>query len=228
VSSEQYGRGDFIGRPVAAGIYGMVRIKICGITNLEDAQLAAQLGADALGFIFYPQSLRAVAPDTARAIIAQLPPFVTSVGVFVDEEAAVVRDLAARVGLDWLQLHGQESPEYCRSLGRRVIKGFRIKDANSLAELAAYDGAAQALLLDTYKKGQTGGTGESFDWRLAQDARQFGPIILAGGLTPDNVARAVEIAQPQAVDVASGVEATPGKKDVEKLRAFFSAVASSQ
>jgi phosphoribosylanthranilate isomerase len=206
----------------------MVRIKICGITNLEDAQLAAQLGAHALGFIFYAKSPRCVPPEAARDIIVQLPPFVTSVGVFVDEEAAVVRDLAARVGLDWLQLHGQETPEYCRSLGRRVIKGFRIKNEDSLAALAAYRGAAQALLLDTYKKGQTGGTGESFDWRLAQDARQFGPIILAGGLTPDNVARAVEIAQPQAVDVASGVETAPGKKDVEKLRAFFSAVASSQ
>ena len=202
----------------------MIRIKICGITNLEDARLAVGLGADALGFIFYPKSPRKVAPEAAREIIAQLPPLVLSVGVFVDEDAATVRDLAARVGLDWLQLHGQETPEYCRSLGRRVIKGFRIKDANSLADLAAYRGAAQALLLDTYKTGQTGGTGESFDWRLAQDARPFGPIILAGGLTPDNVARAVAIAQPQAVDVASGVEAAPGKKDVEKLRAFFAGV----
>ncbi len=110
----------------------MVRIKICGITNLEDALLAAELGADALGFIFYPKSPRKVAPETAREIIAQLPPFVASVGVFVDEEAAVVQDLAARVGLDWVQLHGQESPDYCRSLGRRVIKGFRIQDENSL------------------------------------------------------------------------------------------------
>ena len=202
----------------------MVRIKICGITNLEDALLAAGLGADALGFIFYPKSPRKVAPDMARAIIAQLPPFVTTVGVFVDEDAALVRDLAARVGLDWLQLHGQESPEYCRSLGRRVIKGFRIRDENSLLDLAAYRGAAQALLLDTYKQGQAGGTGETFDWRLAKEARQFGPIILAGGLNPDNVARAIEMAQPQAVDVGSGVETAPGKKDPEKLKRFFAAV----
>ena len=202
----------------------MVRIKICGITNLEDALLAAGLGADALGFIFYPQSPRKVAPDMARAIIAQLPPFVTTVGVFVDEDAATVRDLAARVGLDWLQLHGQESPEYCRSLGRRVIKGFRIRDEKSLEDLAAYRGAAQALLLDTYKQGQTGGTGETFDWRLAKEARQFGPIILAGGLNPDNVARAIEMAQPQAVDVGSGVETAPGKKDPEKLKRFFAAI----
>ena len=202
----------------------MVRIKICGITNPEDALLAAELGADALGFIFYPPSPRSVAPDAARAIIAQLPPLVTTVGVFVDEDAAAVRDLAARLGLDWVQLHGQEPPEYCRSLGRRVIKGFHILDENSLASLPAYRGAAQALLLDTYKKGQTGGTGETFDWHLANEARKYGPIILAGGLNPDNVARAVDTAQPQAVDVASGVEAAPGKKDPEKLKKFFAAL----
>jgi phosphoribosylanthranilate isomerase len=206
----------------------MVRIKICGITNLKDALLAAALGADALGFIFYPRSPRALAPETARDIIAQLPPFITTVGVFVDEEAATVRELAARVGLDWLQLHGNESPEYCRSLGRRVIKGFRIKNQSSLADLAVYRDAVRALLLDTYIKGLPGGTGESFDWQLAREARQFGPIILAGGLTPDNVAQAVTTALPVAVDVASGVEAAPGKKDPEKLRAFFEAVVSSQ
>jgi phosphoribosylanthranilate isomerase len=202
----------------------MVRIKICGITNLEDARLAADLGAQALGFNFYPLSPRKVDPEAARAIIAQLPPLVLSVGVFVDEDAGVVRDLAARVGLDWVQLHGQESPEYCRSLGRRVIKAFRIKDAASLAFLAVYQGAAQALLLDTYRTGQVGGTGETFDWQLARRAHEYGRIILAGGLTPENVAQAIKIAQSQAVDVASGVEAAPGKKDPEKLRKFIAAV----
>ncbi|MFH1595999.1 MAG: phosphoribosylanthranilate isomerase [Pseudomonadota bacterium] len=202
----------------------MVRIKICGITNLEDALLAADLGADALGFVFYPNSPRKVEPAMARAIIAQLPPLVTTVGVFVDEDAAAVRELAARVGLDWVQLHGQESPDYCRSLGRRVIKGFRIQDQHSLSALAAYRGAAQALLLDAYKKGQIGGTGETFNWALARKAQKYGPIILAGGLNPDNVARAIETAQPQAVDVASGVETAPGKKDPEKLKRFFAAV----
>jgi phosphoribosylanthranilate isomerase len=202
----------------------MVKIKICGITNLEDALLAAELGADALGFIFYPKSPRHVAPETAREIIAQLPPFVASVGVFVDEAAAVVQELAARVGLDWVQLHGQESPEYCRNLGRRVIKGFRIRDAESLRPLADYREAAQALLLDTYKQGQVGGTGTVFDWRLAREAKQFGRIILAGGLTPENVAQAIAAAQPQAVDTASGTEAAPGRKDPAKLRAFFKAV----
>jgi len=206
----------------------MVRVKICGITNLEDALLAAELGADALGFIFYAKSPRKVAPETARAIIAQLPPFVAAVGVFVDETAAVVQELAPRVGLDWIQLHGQESPEYCRTLGRKVIKGFRIQDENSLLWLADYQGAAQAMLLDTYKKGQVGGTGERFDWRLAREAKKYGQIILAGGLTPDNVAQAIRVAQPQAVDTASGTEAAPGRKDVEKLRAFFKAVKNEQ
>jgi phosphoribosylanthranilate isomerase len=204
----------------------MVKIKICGITNLDDALLAAELGADALGFIFYPKSPRKVAPEAAREIIAQLPPLVVSVGVFVDEAAAVVRDLADRVGLDWIQAHGQESPEYCRNLGRRVIKGFRIKDESSLHELEAFRGAAQAFLLETYKKGRVGGTGEIFDWRLAREAKKFGRIILAGGLTPKNVAQAIATAQPQAVDTASGTEAVPGKKDPAKLRAFFKAVRS--
>jgi phosphoribosylanthranilate isomerase len=206
----------------------MIKIKICGITNLEDALLAAALGADALGFIFYPKSPRKLVPEVAREIIAQLPPFVASVGVFVDEAAAVVQDLAAKVGLDWVQLHGQESPEYCRNLGRRVIKGFRIQDENSLRELAPYRDAVQAFLLDTYKKGQVGGTGEVFDWHLAREAKKFGRIILAGGLTPENVSRAIAIAEPAAVDAASGTEAAPGQKDPVKLRAFFQAVSNKQ
>jgi phosphoribosylanthranilate isomerase len=202
----------------------MVRIKICGITNLEDALLAASLGAHALGFIFYPPSPRSVAPEAAREIISQLPPLVLTVGVFVDEEAAKVREMAAAVGLDWLQLHGQESPEYCRSLGRRVIKAFRIQDEASLAHLAAYRGAAQAFLLDAYRPGRMGGTGETFDWRVAREAQKYGPIILAGGLTPENVNQAIKMAAPQAVDVSSGAETAPGKKDPAKLRAFFAAV----
>jgi phosphoribosylanthranilate isomerase len=204
----------------------MVRIKICGITNLEDALLAAELGADALGFIFYPQSPRYVAPETAREIIAQLPPFVAAVGVFVDEAAAVVEGLAVRAGLDWVQLHGQESPDYCRNLGRKVIKAFRIQDEDSLRLLGDYRGAAQALLLDTYKKGQVGGTGEVFDWHLARKAKQYGALILAGGLNPGNVAMAIATALPAAVDAASGTEAAPGKKDPAKLRAFIKAVSS--
>jgi phosphoribosylanthranilate isomerase len=211
---------------VVARSEDMVRIKICGITNLEDALLAAALGADALGFIFYAKSPRSVAPEAARAIIAHLPPFVAAVGVFVDEEVAVVQDLATRVGLDWVQLHGAESPEYCRSLGCRVIKAFRIQDDASLRQVEPYRDAAQALLLDTYKKGQVGGTGEVFDWHLAREAKKYGRIILAGGLTAANVAQAIATAQPDAVDAASGTEAAPGRKDATKLRAFFTAVRS--
>ncbi|MBM4295217.1 MAG: phosphoribosylanthranilate isomerase [Deltaproteobacteria bacterium] len=202
----------------------MVRVKICGITNLEDALLAAELGADALGFIFYPPSPRAIESDAARTIITQLPPFVTTVGVFVDEDAATVTELAALVVLDWIQLHGSEGPDYCLGLERRVIKAFRVRDESSFGEMEKYRGAVQALLLDTYKPGHVGGTGETFNWDLARRAKQYGPIILAGGLTPDNVARAIQTVQPQAVDVGSGVEAFPGKKDPDKLRAFFNAI----
>jgi phosphoribosylanthranilate isomerase len=149
---------------------------------------------------------------------------VLTVGVFVDEEADVVREISATVGLDWVQLHGQEPPEYCRSLGRRVIKGFRIKDLSSLSVLPDYRGAVQAFLLDTYRPGTPGGTGETFDWEVARQAKQHGPIILAGGLTPANVAQAIGVAQPAAVDVASGVEKEAGKKDPEKLKNFIEIV----
>ena len=199
----------------------MMRIKICGITNLLDARLAADLGAHALGFIFYPKSPRSVRPEVAREIIDNLPPFVMTVGVFVDEEAETVRGIAETAGLDWVQLHGKESPEYCCELGRRVIKGFHIKDASSMSLLPDYQGSVQAFLLDTYKAGTAGGTGETFDWDLARQAGELGPIILAGGLTPANVAQAIKAAKPAAVDVASGVEALPGKKDPVKLREFF-------
>jgi phosphoribosylanthranilate isomerase len=202
----------------------MVRVKICGITNLGDALLAADLGAYALGFIFYRKSPRAVTVERARHIIAQLPPFVATVGVFVDEDSAKIREIASLVGLDWIQLHGSESPDYCRSLGRRVIKGFRVKGAETFTQLTEYQGAAQAFLLDAYKPGILGGSGETFDWELARQIKKCGFIVLAGGLTPDNVAKAILIAQPAGVDVASGVEAVPGKKDPEKLRAFFEAV----
>jgi phosphoribosylanthranilate isomerase len=204
----------------------MVRVKICGITNPEDAWLAADLGAQALGFIFYPKSPRSIKPEAARDIIKILPPLVLSVGVFVDEEAGVVREVAATVGLDWVQLHGQESPQYCRALKRRVIKGFRVQDESSLDILPNYRDAVQAFLLDTYRPGTPGGTGETFDWGLARKARDYGPVILAGGLTAANVGQAITVAQPAAVDVASGVEAAPGVKDPEKLRAFFEAVGS--
>lgn len=201
-----------------------MRVKICGITNLDDALLAAELGADALGFIFYPKSPRGVTPDVARQIIAQLPPLVLSVGVFVNEDAALVLEVAEMVRLDWLQLHGEEPPNYCRYLNRNVLKAIRVRDRQSLAQMQPYQGIVRAFLLDTYASGQHGGTGQSFDWTLAREAQAYGPVVLAGGLRPDNVAAALRAASPQAVDVASGVEAAPGRKDPEKLRAFFGAV----
>ncbi|MBW1992779.1 MAG: phosphoribosylanthranilate isomerase [Deltaproteobacteria bacterium] len=202
----------------------MVRIKICGITNLADALLAAGLGAHALGFIFYEKSPRYVAPDEARQIIRQLPPFVATVGVFVDEDPGRVREIASLAGLDWLQLHGSESPDYCRGLSARVIKGFRVKGEEISAQVRAYQGTVQAFLLDAYRPGTPGGTGATFDWHLAKQVKRYGPIILAGGLNPENVAEAIRTVRPWAVDVASGVEASPGKKDRQKLREFIETV----
>ena len=203
----------------------MIHVKICGITNLEDAQLAAELGAQALGFIFYPKSPRAITPAAARQIIAQLPPLVLSVGVFVNEPAALVMEVAEMVRLDWVQLHGEEPPDYCRFLSRNVLKAIPVKDRSSLERMKQYQGCVRAFLLDTHKSGQKGGTGESFDWSLARQAKEYGSIVLAGGLNPENVAAAIREVSPLAVDVASGVEAAPGKKDHARLRAFFQAVA---
>ena len=203
-----------------------MHIKICGITNLEDALLAAELGANALGFIFYAKSPRAIKPEAARQIIAQLPPMVLSVGVFVNEAAALVLEVAEMVRLDWVQLHGEEPPEYCRFLSRNILKAIAVQDQSSLDRMKQYQGCVRAFLLDTHKSGQKGGTGESFDWSLAREAKKHGSIVLAGGLNPENIAAAMREASPLAVDVASGVEAAPGKKDPARLRAFFQAVAA--
>ncbi|MCL4534758.1 MAG: phosphoribosylanthranilate isomerase [Bacteroidetes bacterium] len=198
-----------------------VKVKVCGITSLEDALAALQAGADALGFIFVPDTPRCVAPGLVREIVEQLPPFVTKVGVFADADLEHVRETMAECGLDLAQLHGGESPAYCEALFPRDIKSFRVKDAGSLAEMDRYPAAA--YLLDTYVAGVPGGTGRSFDWRLARGAAAQRPIVLSGGLTPENVAEAVRTARPYAVDVGSGVEARPGVKDHEKLRAFVQA-----
>lgn len=199
----------------------MVRIKICGITNWEDACLAVELGADALGFIF-AKSPRKVTPDTAKAIISQLPPLVSKVGIFLDHQEEEVKGIAEYCRLDGLQFHGQESPSYCGQFGQKVIKAFRIRDANDLKALSLYK--VDAFLLDTFDESLPGGTGKTFDWNLAVEAKKNGKIILSGGLNPDNVFSAIKQVQPYAVDVSSGVELAPGKKDPEKLRAFFEAV----
>ncbi len=200
----------------------MVKVKICGITDLADAQAAVAAGADALGFVFYEQSPRNVSPQKAAAIIAQLPPFVQTVGLFVDEEAERVNWTANFCGLDLIQLHGAESVDYCLDINRRVIKAFRVKEAASLAGIGRY--AVAGYLLDAWSPDAPGGTGLTFDWSLVQTAAGSRPIILAGGLTPENVRAAVRIVQPYAVDVSSGVEAAPGRKDYQKLQDFVAAV----
>jgi len=198
----------------------MVRVKICGITRIRDALWAVRCGVDALGFIF-AESPRRVSPEKAKAIIDTLPPFVQAVGVFVDERLRTLLDIAIFCGLDLVQLHGEETPDYCRNLPFSAIKAFRIRDPLSLSAISPYRGVVKGAVLDTYHSVKKGGTGESFDWKLAVKARKYGiPIILSGGLTPENVQQAVRMVRPYAVDVNSGVENRPGKKDavlVERL-----------
>jgi phosphoribosylanthranilate isomerase len=196
-----------------------MRIKICGITNTEDALYAAGCGADALGFIFYPESPRHITPDKAASIISQLPPFITTVGVFVNEAPDRIMEIIQITGIKAVQLHGNESPEICAKFAS-VIKSFRIKDITDLKQLAEYSGAA-ACLLDTYSEAEYGGTGRIFNWDIAVEAKKMCRIILAGGLTPDNVAEAVRYVRPYAVDVSSGVEAEKGKKDLKKVKKFI-------
>lgn len=198
-----------------------VRIKICGITNAEDALLAAGLGADALGFIFYTKSRRGVTIPAAAEICRQLPPFVSRVGVFVDESEPVIREAIAACRLTAVQLHGDEPPSFCRRFAVPVIKAVRVRDTASISAAAGYE--VDALLLDTYTAASHGGTGQTFDWSLAVRAKSLGrPVILSGGLTADNVAGAIRMVQPYAVDVASGVERAPGRKDAVQLGRFIS------
>ena len=199
-----------------------VKVKICGITNSADAEAAVSAGADALGFIFCESSPRFVSLEMAARICANIPPFILKVGVFVDPDENLVLGALSDCGLSLLQFHGNESPEFCRQFGAMSMKAFRIKDASSLQALPSY--ATDAWLLDTYSPHQIGGTGETFNWDLAIEARKLGrPIFLAGGLTPANVAAAINRVQPFAVDVSSGVESAPGKKDQAKVKAFIEA-----
>ena len=197
----------------------MVRVKICGITNREDALCAVEHGADALGFIFYPGSRRYIPPDWAERIVGDLPPFVTPVGVFVNETRDRIRATAEAVGIRAIQLHGDEPPEVCRDLPVPVIRALRVEEGFEVAHLGAYP--VGTFLLDTAREGMYGGTGETFDWEIAREAASFGYIILSGGLDPDNVTEAVRVARPYAVDCSSGVEAEPGRKDHQKLIAFL-------
>ncbi len=202
-----------------------VRVKICGLTRLEDALLATELGADALGFVFYPQSPRYVPPEKVRRIIAKLPPYVTTVGVFVNETRENIAKIVEATGLDLIQLHGDEPPEFCAYFLPRVVKAFRIRNAQDLERIDHYQGLVRAVLLDTFVPETPGGTGRIFDWRLALQAKEKGlPVILAGGLRPENVAEAVAKVAPDGLDLSSGVESSPGRKDPQKLKALFAAL----
>ena len=198
-----------------------MRIKICGITTREDAHAAIDAGADALGFIFVPASRRYLSRDAAASIIAGLPPFVTPVGVFVNERRKLILETIRRTGIRCLQLHGDEPPEETGGYPIPVIKGFRVGPDFDPAVLSAH--RTGAYLLDTYVEGKYGGTGKRFDWNLAVASKKFGRIILSGGLTPENVGEAVRFVQPYAVDVSSGVESAPGVKDPARIEAFIRA-----
>jgi phosphoribosylanthranilate isomerase len=203
----------------------MVKVKICGITNATDALMAASAGADAVGFNFWPSSPRYIEPQDVIPIRLSLPPFVATVGVFVNAPPERVRDIMGQCGLEYAQLHGRETPRMVSQLrGLRVIKAIRMRREEDLTELERY--AVEAFLLDTYVKGTPGGTGEPFDWDLARAASSRAKIVLAGGLTPENVAEAVRAARPYAVDVATGVEESPGKKSRELVNRFVRAAKS--
>ena len=203
-----------------------VKVKICGITSAGDAQMAVEAGADALGLMFYPGSLRRISLEAAAEIARRVPLFVLRVGVFADPSPEDVFAAMRACGLNLLQFHGEETPDFCQQFGLMAMKAFRIRDAQSLLEIPQY--RTEAVLLDSYVKGQKGGTGETFNWALAVEAKKYGkPIFLAGGLTPANVAQAVRAVQPFAVDVSSGVEDSPGKKNAGKVREFIKAVRSA-
>lgn len=199
------------------------RIKICGITRIEDGLDAASAGADAIGFVFYAKSPRYVAPAQARVIADRLPPFVTSVGLFVDATPAEVRDVIRVARLDCLQFHGDESPDYCASFSRPFMKAARVRPGQDLLQYSIDFRDAQALLLDAYVEGVPGGTGQRFDWRLIPKNLSL-PIVLSGGLDADNVSDAIAQVRPWAVDVSSGVEASKGIKDAKKIEQFIRGV----
>lgn len=205
-----------------------VKVKICGLTNLEDAQWAVNLGADFLGFNFWSQSPRKVSPELASSIAPKLPPFVQSVGVFVDQPRADIVKIVRKVGLKGVQLHGEQSSEETAALaaelgaGIFICRAFRVKSAEDLAPAAAFQASCKYFLVDARSDEAPGGTGQPFPWALAQNLKPAGvPFFVAGGLTPENVADAVEATQPFGVDVASGVEKSPKRKDYDKMKSFI-------
>ena len=200
-----------------------VKVKICGIRSLEEAEAALEAGADALGFNFWKPSPRYVEPEAAREIIARLSPITASIGVFVNEERDRILDLASELRLSAVQLHGDETPEFCESLRPiKTIKAIRVSQDFDLKLIRSYH--VDMVLLDANIQGSYGGTGQCIDWRIAIEAKRLAPIILAGGLTAENVRDAITHVRPAAIDVCSGVEAEPGRKDSNKLRRFMQEV----
>lgn len=202
------------------------RVKICGIRSLQDAKAALEAGADALGFVFYEKSPRAVSVEQAAEIIRKLPAFVSTVGLFVNADEEQLRAVLAQCPLDLVQFHGDESSAFCESFGYPYIRALRMKDGVDVAREAGKYPGARAILLDSYKPGVPGGTGESFDWQRIPGERDF-PLLLAGGLTSDNVAEGIASCRPWAVDVSGGVEASPGVKSAVRIRQFIQAVADA-
>jgi phosphoribosylanthranilate isomerase len=201
-----------------------VAVKVCGITRAQDALAAVQAGARAIGFVFYGLSPRAISPGAAYEIARQLPKEVKKVGVFVNAKRDVIEDTGRRAGLDIFQLHGDEPPEDCVGLSRRVVKAVKLATSRDLEKLEPFRGKVQAFLVDAATSELRGGTGQVADWNLARRARAYGRVILAGGLSAANVAQALRQVQPDGLDVSSGVESAPGKKDPRRLKAFFEAV----
>lgn len=200
-------------------------VKICGITRYDDARLALDLGAWAIGLIFYPPSPRAITPDRARALLAKLPRSTLAVGVFVDSPLEEVNEIAERIGLRGVQLHGGEPPEYAAAVkAEEVIVAFRVQPGFDPSQIREYRG--RRILLDAYREGVPGGTGATFDWSVARAVQEKTPIILAGGLTPDNAAEAIRTVRPEGIDLSSGLESRPGEKDPEKLRRLFTVLFS--
>jgi phosphoribosylanthranilate isomerase len=199
-------------------------VKICGLTRLEDAEVAVALGAGALGFVFWPKSPRYVDPERARAIVAALPPFVTTVGVFVDQAPRLVNGIAARVGLGAVQLHGDEPIAVLDHIDRPVVKAFAMRASTHAADADIWPPRVR-LLIDVHDAAQRGGTGRTVDWQGAAAIASRRPVLLAGGLKPGNVAEAIRVVRPFGIDVSSGVESAPGLKDHARMRALFEAVA---
>jgi len=207
-------------KKVGVGVNSKTKVKICGITNLEDALISINAGCDALGFAFFKGSPRYITPEAARKIIRSLPAYVIKIGVFVNAQEKTIKKIARMLGLNMLQFHGQESAEFCSRFKKyKIIKVFRIKDKDHLPDVSKYK--VFAYLFDTFNPAKKGGTGERFDWELISHIKGIeGPIFLAGGLTPKNVYKAIKKVKPQWVDVCSSIELAPGKKDAKKVKDF--------